>query len=116
MRKLFIYRVQNTNGLGPYRRWLMESMEDSLIQELDRHSQYDPIRLPPIFDTIGRWPMKDEICGFITLSQANRWFPSDLRIKLFKYGFRLSRVEVEEVTAVSDIQCFAIRKVKNETN
>jgi hypothetical protein len=110
MDTIYIYRMQDSHGYGPYRRHSLERMDRELYYELFCLHGRDPHKPVPALDSMKRWPTRREICGFVSLDQAQRWFPVGLRIRLGKYGFRLARVRVARITAVSDYQCLAIRR------
>ena len=104
-----IYRVQDPQGRGPYRPEILDEVFSEDIKViLDSHSG-DPNRPLPHMDSIGRWPLKTEICGFISVKQALKWFPKYLLQELALYDFHLRQVKVECITAVSIHQCLAIK-------
>lgn len=103
-----VYRVQDPSGRGPYRPEVLDWVfpEDIKII-LDSHSG-DPMRPLPHIDTIGRRPRQNEICGFVSVQQALRWFDRELLAELALYDFHLRQIQVEIITAVSAVQCLAI--------
>ena len=110
--KQIIYRVENPEGIGPYRPHILDEVFPEDIKViLDSHSG-DLKRPLPQQDTIGRRPRPNEICGFVSVKQALKWFNKDLLADLAMFDFHLRQIKVGMITAVSDYQCLAIKDLE----
>lgn len=106
----YIYRIENKKGKGCY-RGLVHSMEKAIEKYVDT-KWFDVRRehpTPSCDKGIERWPFKREICGFVSVRQALKWFSSDQIRRLRRLGFDLKKVEVQTITAIGQHQCLAIR-------
>lgn len=96
---MLVYRVEDTEGIGPYQsEHCTECMEVSMFF-LEKHVRpvstvrWDPEDLWPAPKDID----EDEFCGFETPLQFFDWFDSEDRAELNKGCFRLVIYEVDEV-------------------
>lgn len=92
MSKITIYRIENSQGIGPYHGTVKEWGCEKYIR-----------------DTITPCPQRDDIdnfipgvhkCGFESMEQLENWFPLETRKQLMKLGFFVKRLEVD----INDVQ------------
>lgn len=104
---MIIYRMQNIHGLGPYRKY--GGVSDDLFDEvLASHSHLNGRPVPNKDLGINRDIEAKEICGFLSIRQAVKWFSKYERKRLRDEGFNIVKVEVKEITAIGKKQCLAI--------
>lgn len=95
-----IYRVENNKGKGCYR--------DKRTKEIiDWGTEYNP--LPRDDKGIERQTERNEICGFESLEQVEKWFNEKELKGLAKLGFELREIEVKKITAFGERQVLAVR-------
>lgn len=96
-----VFRVENSEGIGPYR----QNDNLDIIDNMANYNQPIPYR----DNGIERDPLSDELCGFISEVQAYDWF-SNYQLSLLKErGYTLKKLEVKEITAIGEKQCLFIR-------
>jgi len=96
-----IYRVENDYGHGCYTNGDMSFA--------CKHSQQTNTPSPNFDRGIKRWMSHKEICGFLNLEQANKWFTDNELKEAERKGFILKQIEVKEITAIGEKQVLAIR-------
>jgi hypothetical protein len=103
--KNYIYRVENDDGIGCYSCHFSE-LEAMYI----RHKKTRRKRpLPQMDKGIDRNMTEAEICGFISLRQAEKWFTKNELNKLLFFGCSLKKVKISKITARGQKQVLAIR-------
>lgn len=100
---MYIYRVENDEGVGCYSELVHE------IKELYEHTKKNNHPLTTQDQGIYRFAENDEIHGFLDLDQAMNWFTSNEFSKMARHGQKLRRVKVKEITAIGEHQILAIR-------
>lgn len=100
---MFIYRIEQDDGLGCY-RFLDE------IQWLQEHSRLNGRPCPAEDKGIERGMEDEEICGFTSLTQLKQWFKLAEIKSLREEGFTIRKIEVEKITAYGEKQVLAIPK------
>jgi len=96
-----IYRVENDYGHGCYTNGDMSFAR--------KHSKQANTPSPNCDIGIRRWMWDEEICGFIDLEHANKWFTDNELKEAERKGFILKQIEVKEITAIGEAQVLAIR-------
>ena len=96
--KMHVYRVENTEGKGPYvgNTDFIYSLLEKVYGNARAHNDKNhPI---PLDDGISRaeYLMEQKACcGFLTKKQLKDWFSIELRRELSGHGFDVSVYEVE---------------------
>jgi len=54
-------------------------------------------------------PVGKEICGFLSLEQAMRWFTEEEIDSLYEEGYQLIEIKVKKITAIGEKQVLGIR-------
>jgi hypothetical protein len=105
-----IWRVENMDGLGPYKveddNGRVRFCQSPLIHHNSLNGHPAPYNDPGI--ERGPWP--EEICGFATVAQAHAWFSEEELEWLEVEGFYLKQIEVYRVTAKGKFQVLAVRE------
>lgn len=103
----YIWRVENKKGQGAY---TYNGNNELMFDLWERHAQ-NWIKHPQLINEtgIGRFPNKNEICGFISKQQAFNWFSKNDLILLKKVGYTLKRIKVRTISAIGKQQLLAIR-------
>lgn len=101
---MYIYRVEDKDGNGCYVNHNPE-LEDMYI----KHSNNDNTPRPLCDRGINRDIYHCEICGFLTKTQALKWFDSDDLILLHELGYKIKKVSVAKITAIGEKQVLAIQ-------
>jgi hypothetical protein len=102
-----IYRIQGSDGRGPFRpglteKWIGEPRWDerpSIMEEFD---------MAKVIAKVGNRHMG---CGFRTTDQLRTWFDVNERSKLARMGFHIVTMTVDEIVAESPIQLVFARKI-----
>ena len=129
-----VYRVENHEGLGPYksigltfhRTWFddasaLDSFSDNIWDD-----SVENIRPLPEDDGIGKI-RPEEVCAFADLSALLSWFPVDVLAVMAKYDMRVKVYEAPEdkvrrgarqvvvlqevLSAVKEVHCAAIQSL-----
>lgn len=99
-----VWRVCDIHDNGPY-----QDDEEELRELLSKHSIHNN-RPAPMFDEfIRRAPREDEVCCFLNLKQAYAWFTQEELKILEKFGYKLRRIVVNEITVYGHYQILAIK-------
>lgn len=98
----YIYRVENEEGFGCYYDHLP-------FDFIDKHTASNGHPRPQDDIKILRKMKRSEICGFLNLNQAEKWFTPNELLQLEEEGFYLGRVKVKEITAIGESQVLAIK-------
>jgi len=104
-----IYRVENNDGEGCYNGIDSDLLASNASNGLSDHVSDKNHPTPYRDKGIKRDIKFNEICGFKTLKQANKWFTKRQYEWLESYGFYLKRIEVKQITAIGEYQVLAIR-------
>jgi len=100
-----IYRVEDKDGYGCYTTTSFEFFEKYLLE----HSDLKRTIYPEKDIGIMREQYDEEICGFLTLEQARKWFTKKELKLLKKEEFLLKKVKVKRITAIGEKQVLAVR-------
>jgi hypothetical protein len=115
----YFYRIENSNGVGPYRS--APPCMNNPVWMLGNHGKHGDNIHPPIVDEVcaddltrsfARHGVKLRDCkfGFTSLSQLQRWFaPGEIK-KLMELGYRIKRVLGKSVINTSTQSLFIPRK------
>jgi hypothetical protein len=82
-----VYRVENKNGLGPY-RYVLGHQKAKSLQKMTEHHNLSSDHPAPYSDC-RREMSKGDFCGFLSKPQLLQWFKGYLRA-LEKEGFFLA--------------------------
>lgn len=97
-----IYRVENKNGRGCYRD---SRTKKFLVNHLFNINHPSPENDKNIQRKVG----ENEICGFLNLKQALKWFTLKELYYLKKLGYRLKKIKVSEITVIGKTQVLAMK-------
>lgn len=97
-----IWRVENIDGIGCYRNRNTKEILHRHITSRETPNPYEDIG-------INRSLKKNEICGFLNIEQARKWFNKIELIALKKIGYSLKQIEVLKITAIGKTQVLAIK-------
>jgi hypothetical protein len=103
---MFIYRMENERGVGPYRK--EGGLSDEFFEEVLEHHNRLTGRPAPC-EEFKRDIKESEICGFNSLRQIVKWFKSWERKELKRVGFKIVKREVKKITAIGKKQVLAIK-------
>ena len=94
-----VWRMENKKGKGPYQRTPIKLYKalNITFPEWRRTCK----RRPSVNEEFVRNMTRKEFCGFLTIEQARRWFPANIRAIFTAHGFYLTQVPVSKVTAGS---------------
>lgn len=104
-----IYRVQDSEGRGPWRPGFSDKwVEDRTDEEF--------LRLKPIMDDfpnlssqLGNMTGKHAGVGCETLPKLRQWFTRTEYERLLEFGYQCVCLHVDRIAATSDIQCVFVR-------
>jgi hypothetical protein len=98
-----VLRFQNKNGKGPYTR------QSDIFPETE-YFKPPKHRPGPVDDNgIGRYPVSNEVCAFLTFQQAYAWFDKHMIVAMLEHKIELVEIEAE-VTKIGEYQVLCIPK------
>lgn len=106
-----IYRIQDHEGRGPFRPGFSHKWLDPEPKPNEEKLIPWPVQFPEVFFAMRVFRTIYCGCGCSTQEQLKLWFSRAEIDRLSKYGYRVVRMDVEEVLGQSDVQ-LVFRRLK----
>lgn len=106
----YIYRIQDQDWRGPFKpgfttQWVRLEIDQERLNKLKPW---------PLEFSIDVNKYTNLINGCHTTGQLREWFNKEEVSRLLKFGYKVYKVKVDEIVALSDIQCVANIQSKNK--
>jgi len=104
-----VYRIENVNGFGPYRRWLgntrypweTEGQRKLSVDMANNHWDATHPNSSQIFSDLCMSQPEDMVCGFRNLGSLAEWFEGYLR-RLHLNGYQIHEFIVPSFSVLAD--------------